>query len=369
MNITEFMSFDLEWFTTLPGLLITGGVVVLLIALIIFIVSNKKTEKKNDNEVVPNDDTATVANVGAPIASNTMPTNEQAVTNTMPIDNNMAVNNSVPPIDFSVPISNGYNATPINNMENVNVPAGNTSLNDNVFRATSFNNIIVPTVDETQKVESNFNTLTPVSNNVVDFSATVTPSTPIDATVQPAPQEPAIVPTQEVNTTPIVNEPIVPSADMVPPVVSSEVSANLTVSPVEEKPMIYGGVNPINTIANSTPASRPVIYGGANPLENTTTLPRITNSEAYSASLNSVSNVIPTPVVEQTVSAGIPTYNHTAAPVEPVIPTQVANQYQTPIDTVSTPNNATEMFATNNFSNDNLNMANGASNEIETLDF
>ena len=39
MNITEFMSFDLEWFTTLPGLLITGGVIVLLIALIIFIIS------------------------------------------------------------------------------------------------------------------------------------------------------------------------------------------------------------------------------------------------------------------------------------------------------------------------------------------
>ena len=52
MNITEFMSFDLEWFTTVPGILITGGVVVLLIALILFIASNKNDKNKQQELLV-----------------------------------------------------------------------------------------------------------------------------------------------------------------------------------------------------------------------------------------------------------------------------------------------------------------------------
>ena len=45
------MNFDLNWFTTIPGLLITGGVLLLVIALIIFIVTSVKGKKaKNVGE-------------------------------------------------------------------------------------------------------------------------------------------------------------------------------------------------------------------------------------------------------------------------------------------------------------------------------
>ena len=40
------MGFDLSWFTTVPGLFITGGVILLIVALVILIVTNKKSKKE-----------------------------------------------------------------------------------------------------------------------------------------------------------------------------------------------------------------------------------------------------------------------------------------------------------------------------------
>ncbi len=39
-------TFSLDWFMTIPGMLITGGVVFLIIALIIFIATGNKKAKK-----------------------------------------------------------------------------------------------------------------------------------------------------------------------------------------------------------------------------------------------------------------------------------------------------------------------------------
>lgn len=49
------MNFDLSWFKTVPGLLITCGVVLLIIALIIFIVTSKnnKNAKKEAQDNNP----------------------------------------------------------------------------------------------------------------------------------------------------------------------------------------------------------------------------------------------------------------------------------------------------------------------------
>ena len=41
------MNFSLDWFLSIPGLLITGGVLLLLIALIILIVTSRKKKDKN----------------------------------------------------------------------------------------------------------------------------------------------------------------------------------------------------------------------------------------------------------------------------------------------------------------------------------
>ena len=42
------MKFDFTWFTSLPGMLITGGVVLLIVALIILLVTNKKSKKMKE---------------------------------------------------------------------------------------------------------------------------------------------------------------------------------------------------------------------------------------------------------------------------------------------------------------------------------
>lgn len=53
MNILA-IKFDLNWFLTVPGMLITGGILLLLIALIIFIATSggKKKDKKDVKELV-----------------------------------------------------------------------------------------------------------------------------------------------------------------------------------------------------------------------------------------------------------------------------------------------------------------------------
>ena len=39
------MNFDLNWFTSIPGMLISGGVLLLIIAFIIFLATSKKKDK------------------------------------------------------------------------------------------------------------------------------------------------------------------------------------------------------------------------------------------------------------------------------------------------------------------------------------
>ena len=47
MNI---MAIDLDWFLTIPGILISCGVLLLLIALIIFIVTSVKAKKEEKED-------------------------------------------------------------------------------------------------------------------------------------------------------------------------------------------------------------------------------------------------------------------------------------------------------------------------------
>lgn len=65
------LAFSLNWFTTIPGILISLGVVLLIIALILFIVGGKKTKKEEvavvNNEVEPAMEDASISDV-TPIA-------------------------------------------------------------------------------------------------------------------------------------------------------------------------------------------------------------------------------------------------------------------------------------------------------------
>src|SRR5699024_9385403 len=55
------MNFSLDWFLSIPGLLITGGVLLLLIALIILIVTSRKKKDKNDSTAATEPAQATAA--------------------------------------------------------------------------------------------------------------------------------------------------------------------------------------------------------------------------------------------------------------------------------------------------------------------
>ena len=46
------MSFDLSWFTSLSGMLLTGGVLLLVIALIMLLVSQKKAKKAREISLI-----------------------------------------------------------------------------------------------------------------------------------------------------------------------------------------------------------------------------------------------------------------------------------------------------------------------------
>ena len=113
VNVTNFMSFDIAWFTTVPGMLITGGVIVLLIALIVFIASNKKG-KKSSPEV------ATV-----PTDINTEPVQDMA---SAPVtDMNMQVQNNNA-FGYTAPVA----MPPINNVDNNLSNSFNNNLNNNI---------------------------------------------------------------------------------------------------------------------------------------------------------------------------------------------------------------------------------------------
>ena len=365
MNITEFMSFDLEWFTTLPGLLITGGVIVLLIALIIFIISNKKSDKKIKEEVVEQQPVA---------AQDAVP----PVNTEVPFEPQMQINEMAPTVNM--PVVPEVTNVPVNNMgsnESVDITY-NSNGSVNILGNPQTNGIMppvstaveIPTFFE-QNVPSQFNNAAPVNNSVMDFS------NPTPSVVQPivAPvNEETIVPTPATNMT--NNEIATPSMIEPMPSVQVEVPSSpvMTVPEVafqpvveEARPAIYGGVSPVNTF-NQTPVveAKPVIYGGANPLENTTTLPVMNNHGAYNANGNNsyieqnttVQNVVPPvteitqPVVQEAPVTVMPEVNQT--PVEPVVVPQM-------------PMTAAEMFGTNDIS-DNIGSSN-SSNEIETLEF
>ena len=67
MNILA-INFDLNWFLTIPGMLITGGILLLLIALIIFIATAGSGKKKDVGELVKNDEVASIESNDVPVA-------------------------------------------------------------------------------------------------------------------------------------------------------------------------------------------------------------------------------------------------------------------------------------------------------------
>lgn len=434
MNITEFMDFDFAWFLTLPGMLITGGVIVLLIALIIFIASNKKDKKKNVE--VASD----YNNVGtSPVADNMMqaqggvPLDNMAPIMGMSTSNDMSMNNGglqVPSFGMdnmngmgnmemgAAPINTNMNSTfgsiggdngvisPASSIPSYDVPAQTAATPTNVV---DFSAPVQPTVNENVAIPSVENTMG--NNEISSFNASnfgqESSTIPAVTPMAGVSTENVTVPVADTMTTPGIQstDTLAFGSAEVPTMNGMNAPAQETTPSVQEvtpivpeRPSIYGGVDPMNTVTTKEEV-KPVIYGGANPLENTTTIPVMTH-EAYNMSAPvaqpsvATSNVstVETPLNNQGVGTSVvsdglvtPTPVMPEAPVVPtstipampeVMPSSTStmttspmpNQNQAPVMPTTMPMTGAEMFGSiDNSAPVSSPVSDG--NEIETLEF
>ena len=200
-------SFSLDWFMTIPGMLITGGVIFLIIALVIFIITGNKKTKTNKEVVAAQDSSKQEAAVVA------TPAVGQAVTTSEPVVTPQSVVTSEPVVP----------TPPVSSMAEKVAPK---EAEPAVFTAPIPQNVApVPQ---------------PVVNNKVPNIA----------------EQSATVP-----TTPVVNQPIVTEVP-----VEEEQKETIQTSGVDMPRPIYGGASPIVPNVPHEEEHRP-IYGGANPLE------------------------------------------------------------------------------------------------------
>lgn len=283
MKILDFMSFNVEWFLTTQGMLITGGVLLLLIALIILLTSGKK-----EDDADPTNDIASGLAVNDLGVNATIPS---------PIEQPQVAIPTVPTLD------------PIAPVESINEPEVSQSVNlgmglaDVAPMSQPVTESSVGIVEPTQTIEQQ-----PVVPQVLEINSIPVQSQvpaqdiptiePVAAVVEPAPvvtsisefniPDPIAVANANVNTTSSIS----PSIEQ--PVVQ-EVQQQPTVS-------IYGGVNPTQDIYKPVETVKPIIYGGADPLENTGAIPKVEvdSIEQSVPEVKVVEPVIQTPSISET---------------------------------------------------------------------
>lgn len=262
------MNFDIEWFTTVPGLLISLGVLLLFVALISLILSTGKKKKELKGKDVDTEVAVNPENIDAPIVNADAVVVEQ-------------VYEQVPTEDVAVPALQNDNVV---NTDNVVQDVKEVVSSDNVIEFDQVNN------------ESSTNVVVP------EVIPSITGADSINY--------------DEVKQNTINNEggSSVNSSDVVIPVVDNSASP---------KP-IYGGASPVAPSFVQEEA-RP-IYGGADPLENTTTIKPISHQEIYHGAqpTENINSVI-TPIIEKnpeevsSVVQSVPTVE-----CEPVVEEQVS---------------------------------------------
>lgn len=264
-------TFSLDWFMTIPGMLITGGVLFLIIALVIFIVTGNKKAKTN-KEVVEAQDASkqeAIVAVTPTVEQNTVVTNEQVAT--------------PQPIVTSEPV---VPTNPVSSMAEKTVPQ---EVEPVVFTTPQpvFENPTSNTVDQSVPVERpTMPSVSSVAQSTVSTQNEVTP----------------VVPTIE--QTPIVNQPVVPEIP-----VKEEKKETIQTPSVDMPRPIYGGVSPIVPNVAHEEEHR-LIYGGANPLENTQSVPIVPQR----------------PVVTEEVKVAVPTVEIPTVSAAPSVATVVTPQ-------------------------------------------
>lgn len=254
----------LDWFTTIPGILVICGVILLVIAIILFIAGNKKAKKEEMVQTNPvtesantmNTEVNTTAdtNIGEVNVQEVSPVMEQA--STIPTESVSLENNELP----KMKVESNNDVSPIQIEEPVQIPSEEIHIEEPVK------------ISDTEIHNEEASIPKPVSIPSIDNS--------------------------------------VNSMDTV----SDETSFNIPIP--TEKPSfdntstsIYGGASPISNISMNE--EKPVtIYGGNDPLEATQSIPKVEEHhepyggvypEAKIVDMNA-STVTPTPV-EEVVSA------------------------------------------------------------------
>ena len=301
-------NFDLSFFTSIPGLLITGGVLLLLIALIIFVATGSKKGKKDKKEAESTDNTNTTVattptvdmNVATePVASVVTPTNEAPT-----VENAPQIVVTTPEVQ-SEPVSVVENGTPVVNEQNIQ------NSNETIEPNTIPNEVVSPQVEmPAQTIEPN---TTNANDNIsVNTNPVVMPSE-VNTVEQASVPNNTVAPSNQddnevVNTPPIT-------------IVNEEPKEDTVIEP--PKP-IYGGIDPVIPKIEVEGNEHRPIYGGANPLENTGAIPTInTTAEKINPTVTpevpNIEQPVETPKVEPEV-INIPTVDN--APVEPITPVQ-----------------------------------------------
>ena len=368
------MNFDLGWFTTVPGMFITGGVVLLIIALIILIVTGKKSKKEKKEKEAANANASMNANTAPDVNNGPVAVNQQQpmadVVNTQPVVNDTAVqqsstnDNSMPlPTDSTIspvtPVVNDFGGQGGMNdqaMQNVGVPSAMPEVMPMPTEAAAPVEVMQQPVGFDQMMPQAPVMPEPVQPAMVDTPAMteVNPAPvevmqqPVDmmqqpvgfdqmmpqAPVMPEPVQPAMV---DANTQPVD---MMPQASVTPvaPEVTQPVVDNFTQPVQSEAHVIYGGASPVvpDLNVNQEPHQ---IYGGADPLANTQTIPTITSSTvAPTEPVNEIPVIQPVAPVapeiqpvsdvntQQVAQPGMGYMNQQVTPVAPVAPVDVTPQ-------------------------------------------
>ena len=268
-------NFSLSFFTSIPGMLITGGVLLLLIALIIFIVTGNKDKKKKKDEVKNevSDAVATTPSVDVAVSTEEAvnnlnqvnPTVETPTVTTPPvnttlINGNTTVNNTASPTEGVTPST----AEPITVVSSENTVTPDDNISSNVQASNSQTTNV--------REDNSLGNVTP--SPVVTPTVNVVPNDEVKPVVNPEPT-PSVVPTIEPAAK---NEVNVVNKEVETPVitVNQEPEVEVAKQPEEHK-SIYGGVSSVIPNINVNNDVHRPIYGGADPLENTQSIPTVHN--------------------------------------------------------------------------------------------
>ena len=318
------MDFSLDWFTSIPGLLISAGVLLLLIALIILIATRKKKKdtpaENTDAAAAQPAPTATpqAEAVAAPTATPTGAAPEMnspalstgsimdipapvEATPQQPMDQNVANTMAMPTMDASAPTPT---VSPVDPLAQPSVQGMPTAEVAPVMpaEATSVTPAVEPAMPAVEQAPV-MPTVDPMASPEV---------APIAPTVAPEPAMPTVDPVASPEVAPIaptVDPMATPEVAPATPTVAPEPVAPVAEQAAQQGPVIYGGANPIVPEINIQEPQHQ-IYGGANPLENTQSIP-ISNLVGPNQQ-----NVVQTPTAEPTIVV------QQQAPEQPINPGQ-----------------------------------------------